>query len=118
MIISGARASLLCVRGAHTARHITHGRKILGTGRTSTSTCERWLTLNMPSGRVHLCVYVGARFGTFFSCPPGIALSSGADCSAPGRDFSQGPLGLTLRHIHTRYSCSTLLGVGPPTRAV
>eukprot|EP00966_Prymnesium_polylepis_P310350 7170436-Prymnesium_polylepis.1 len=28
--------------------------------------------------------YVGARFGTLFSCPPGMALRSGADCSAPG----------------------------------
>eukprot|EP00966_Prymnesium_polylepis_P200886 4655268-Prymnesium_polylepis.1 len=29
-------------------------------------------------------LYVGARFGTCLSFPPGVALSSGADCSAPG----------------------------------
>eukprot|EP00966_Prymnesium_polylepis_P249175 5760963-Prymnesium_polylepis.1 len=28
--------------------------------------------------------YVGARFGTFFACPPGMTQSLGADCSAPG----------------------------------
>eukprot|EP00966_Prymnesium_polylepis_P195882 4539943-Prymnesium_polylepis.1 len=35
--------------------------------------------------------YVGARFGTFFACPPGVALSSGADCLAPGISPCQHP---------------------------
>eukprot|EP00966_Prymnesium_polylepis_P086197 1995285-Prymnesium_polylepis.1 len=34
--------------------------------------------------RLYCHVYVGARFGTYFACPPGMTGSSGADCSAPG----------------------------------
>eukprot|EP00966_Prymnesium_polylepis_P210895 4883954-Prymnesium_polylepis.1 len=32
-----------------------------------------------------LAIYVGARFGTCLSCPPGMTWSSGSDCSAPAR---------------------------------
>eukprot|EP00966_Prymnesium_polylepis_P097835 2265471-Prymnesium_polylepis.4 len=36
--------------------------------------------------------YVGARFGTCLPCPPGMAWSSGADCSVPG-GFTPAPCG-------------------------